>query len=114
MYEQNSIGSVFGAARDRVLDLHGGDEEGRMLQSPGLKTSGKFYAFVTATDVIVKLPRSRVSELISTGVGAPCSPRPGRPMKEWVQLADLDENSCLAYLLEAREFVSEITERSVE
>ena len=77
-----------------------------MLQSPGLKTAGAFYAFVTAADVVVKLPAQRVSALVDSGRGAPCSPRPGRPMREWVRLADLDEPTCLAYVLEARAFVS--------
>lgn len=57
-----------------------------MLRSSGLKTAGRFYAFATATDLVVKLPSSRVSELIDSGRGLPCSPRPGRPMKEWVRI----------------------------
>jgi hypothetical protein len=77
-----------------------------MLQSPGLRTGGRFYAFATAEQLIVKLPADRVAELIGSGHGTPCSPRPGRPMREWVCLPDLDEAACLAYVLEAREFVS--------
>jgi hypothetical protein len=82
------------------------DEEGRMLRSPGLKTAGKFYAFATATALVLKLPSPRVDELIGSGRGLPCSPRPGRPMKEWVRIPAPDEESCLSYLLEARTFVS--------
>lgn len=77
-----------------------------MLRSPGLKTAGKFYAFATAADLVVKLPASRVDDLVGSGRGLPCSPRPGRPMKEWVRIPALDEESCLDYLLEARAFVS--------
>jgi hypothetical protein len=77
-----------------------------MLRSAGLKTAGKFYGFATAADLVVKLPASRVQELIEGGRGLPCSPRPGRPMKEWVRIPAPDEESCLAYLLEARTFVS--------
>jgi len=84
------------------------DEQGRMLRSPGLKTAGKFYAFVTAADLMVKLPSSRVNELIDSGRGLPCATRPGRPMKEWVRIIAPDEESCLAYVLEARTFVSAV------
>ncbi|MEJ7630065.1 MAG: hypothetical protein WKF54_10795 [Nocardioidaceae bacterium] len=79
-----------------------------MLRSPGLKTAGKFYAFATAADVVVKLPSSRVDELIDSGRGLVCSPRPGRPMKEWLRIPAPDEATCLSYLLEARTFVSAV------
>lgn len=77
-----------------------------MLHSLGLKTGGTFYAFATTDDLVVKLPSSRVDELVGSGRGLPCSPRPGRPMKEWVCLPAPDEQSCLSYVLEARTFVS--------
>jgi len=102
---------VFSAVARRVLTLHPGDEDGRMLQSRGLKTSGKFYAFATPADVVVKLPASRVNELIESGTGRTCSPQPGRPMREWVGLAGLDADSCLDYLLEARAFVVAAADR---
>ncbi len=79
-----------------------------MLRSPGLKTAGKFYAFATSADLVIKLPASRVDELIDSGRGLRCSPRPGRPMKEWVRIPAPDEDSCLSYLLEARTFVSAV------
>jgi hypothetical protein len=103
-----SVDRIFSAVRHRVLALHPGDEEGRMLQSSGLKTAGKFYAFATADDVVVKVPAPRVKELIERGQGLPCSPRPGRPMKEWVRLPVDGEESCLSYVLEARTFVSTV------
>jgi hypothetical protein len=97
---------VFSTVRHRVLAMHPDDEQGRMLRSPGLKTAGTFYAFASATDLVVKLPSSRVAELVDSGRGLPCSPRPGRPMKQWVRIPAPDEPSCLSYLLEARAFVS--------
>jgi hypothetical protein len=62
-----SFHQVFSAVGHHVLTIYPDDEEGRMLQSPGLKTTGKFYAFVTAVDLVVKLPSSRVDELIDSG-----------------------------------------------
>jgi hypothetical protein len=91
------------AAFAAVLELHPDDEEGRMLRSPGLRTGGRFYAFTSGDEVIVKLPAARVADLVASGAGQPCSPRPGRPMREWVRLPAPD---CLPYVLEARAFVS--------
>jgi hypothetical protein len=96
---------TFTAAAERVLATHPDDETGRMLHAPVLRTAGRFYGFAAATDLVVKLPASRVQDLISSGRGLPCSPRPGRPMREWVQLPAPDDESCVAYLLEARAFV---------
>jgi hypothetical protein len=98
--------AVFDAVAEEVLTEFTADERGRMLQSPGLKTGGKFYGFATADDLVVKLPAARVDQLIGAGGGLPCSPRPGRPMKEWVRIPAPEQGSCRSYLLEARAFVS--------
>ena len=98
---------VYAEVARRVLARHPGDEEGRMLNAPGLKAGGKVYAFAGGDgDVIVKLPAARVTELVGSGEGQPCSPRPGRPMREWVVVPAADLGRCLAYVLEARGFVS--------
>ena len=55
------------------LALHPGDEEGRMLHSTGLRTAGKFDAFASGADVIMKLPAARVAgsaELHESDTGA--------------------------------------------
>lgn len=102
---------VFESVSRRLLEKHPGDERGRMLHSPGLKTGGKFFAFAAKGELIVKLPAARVNELIANGEGQPCSPGNGRPMREWVCLVPDDEAACAAYLLEARTFVAAHTSR---
>lgn len=102
---------VFDRASRKLLDEHPHDEMGRMLHSPGLKTAGMFYAFAAGDDLVVKLPAARVTALIATGVGRPCEPRPGRPMRQWVRLAPVGEGICTAYLVEAREFVAGLANR---
>lgn len=97
---------LFASVCRRLLEEHPADERGRMLNAGGLKTAGKFYAFATKDDVIVKLAAARVNELIASGEGQPCSPGKGRPMKEWVRLAPADEEACAAYVREARAFVA--------
>ena len=100
--------AVFAKVTQLLLTEFGDDEQGRMLRSAGLKTGGKFYGFATADDLVVKLSQGRVQNLIGTGRGQPCSPRPGRPMKEWVRISSPDEAACRAYLLEARTFVTSL------
>lgn len=103
--------AVFEDASRTLLKEHPGDERGRMLQSPGPKTSGAFYAFATSSDLVVKLPTARVVELIEAGTVRPCAPRAGRPMRQWVRLTPADAELCLAYLAEAREFVTRLAAR---
>jgi hypothetical protein len=102
---------VLAVVAEQVLAEYPEDEQGTMLRSTGLRTSGKFYAFATATDLVVKLPAARVTELVASGLGMPCAPRPDRPMREWVQIPTPDEDTCRAYVLQARAFVAG-TERS--
>lgn len=104
--DHSDVPAVFATVTQQLLREFSGDEQGRMLQSPGLKTGGKFYGFATAGDLLVKVSSARVDELIRSGRGLPCSPRSGRPMKEWVRILAPDEESCRSYLLEARAFVS--------
>jgi len=97
---------LFQSVSRRLLEEHPEDEQGRMLQSVGLKTSGKFFAFPTKGELVVKLPAARVEELIASGAGQPCNPRgQGRPMREWVRLTPPHEAACAAYVTEARDFV---------
>ncbi|MFC5034317.1 hypothetical protein G3I60_16080 [Streptomyces sp. SID13666] len=97
---------TFGQAFELFLELHPRDELGRMLHSPGLKAAGRFYAFTTRHDLVVKLPAARVTELIAAGAGHTCDPRGGHPMRQWVRLSPTDEHACVAYLKEARDFVT--------
>jgi hypothetical protein len=56
-------------------DLVGSDataNRGRMLRAPGLRTAGRFFAFATTSDLVVKLPAKRVWELIGSDAGRPC------------------------------------------
>ncbi len=104
---QSFADGTFALVREDLLAAFPGDQKGKMLQSAGLKTAGKFYAFATATDLMIKLPAPRVDELIRDGAGLACSPRPGTPMKQWVRIPAPDAATCRAYLIEARAFVAE-------
>ncbi len=64
---------------------------GTMMGFPCLRVAGAFFASSDprSGDLIVKLPRERVQELIGTGIGKPFAPA-GRTFREWVVIDDRD------------------------
>ena len=76
-----------------------------MMASVGLKVGGKIFAMLVRGDLVVKLPRERVSALVEAGVGRQFDPRrDGRLMKEWVVLAG-DDPPWVEVAREACDFV---------
>ncbi len=82
---------------------------GTMMGFPCLRVDGEFFASCDhrTGDLIVKLPRHRVEELIGAGVGKPFAPA-GRTFREWVLVDDRDEARWTALMNEARLFVSRL------
>ncbi len=80
---------------------------GTMMGFPCLRVAGAFFASCDhrTGDLIVKLPRDRVAQLIADGGGAPFAPA-GRTFREWVLVDDRDEARWAALIDEAREFVA--------
>jgi hypothetical protein len=55
--------------------------------SGALKVNGKIFAMMTpSAEFVVKIPKARVDELVSQGIGERFEPGPGRTMKEWLAL----------------------------
>jgi TfoX/Sxy family transcriptional regulator of competence genes len=72
-----------------VVAAFAGDPEvsaGTMMASFGLKVNGKIFAMVAKGRLVVKLPRSRVDELVNGGAGERFDPGHGRVMKEWIAI----------------------------
>jgi TfoX/Sxy family transcriptional regulator of competence genes len=89
-----------------VVDAFAGDPDvsaGTMMASFGLKVRGKIFAMVARGRLVVKLPRSRVDELVAAGAGERFDPGHGRVMKEWISIEGDDGWSELAR--EAHRFV---------
>jgi hypothetical protein len=80
---------------------------GTMMGFPCLRIAGAFFASCDhrTGDLIVKLPRDRVTELIADGTGKPFAPA-GRTFREWVLIEDRDETRWAELMDEARTFVS--------
>lgn len=79
---------------------------GRGFGSSGLKIEGKIFAMVSKGELVVKLPRQRVDELIAAGKGTRFDPGHGRVMKEWVSVGPDEGRSWPELAEEARAFVA--------
>lgn len=75
---------LFGRIRTRLLKDPDVNEGTGFGSNPGLRVGTKIFAMLRRDELVVKLPRERVDELVSTGKGARFDPRSdGRLMKEW-------------------------------
>jgi hypothetical protein len=54
--------------------------------APGLRIKGKIFAMLVKGELVVKLPKDRVGELVSSGASAQFDPGHGRLMKEWASV----------------------------
>ena len=57
---------------------------GKLMSSCGLKVKGKIFAMFGRGQFVVKLPKLRVDELVSSRSGKRFDPGHGRLMKEWI------------------------------
>jgi TfoX N-terminal domain len=54
--------------------------------APGLRINGKIFAMLVKDELVVKLPKDRVDELVAAGAGTNFDPGHGRLMKEWASV----------------------------
>jgi len=81
------------------------DASAQRFGSSALRVNGRILAMVSRGRLVLKLPRLRVAELITSGHGDPFDAGKGRPMKEWVSLDATRQESWLELATEALEFV---------
>jgi hypothetical protein len=76
-----------------------------MMGYPCVRRAGRFFASfdARAEALVVKLPRSRVIELIADGTGEPFAPN-GRTFREWVTIPEPEPDMWEQLLAEARDF----------
>lgn len=87
--ERNPDHGAFWALADDLI-AGGRVAEGTMMGHHCLRSTsgGGFVATVerSSGDLVTKLPRNRVEELIESGIGAPFAPA-GRVFREWVAVS---------------------------
>lgn len=87
--ERNPDHRAFWELADDLI-AEGKVEEGTMMGHHCLRSTqgGGFVATVerSSGDLVAKLPRERVDELIASGIGAPFAPA-GRVFREWVAIS---------------------------
>ncbi len=73
-------------------------------QGEALKIKKKMFAFPNEENIVVKLPKERVTELLESGEGLPNDPGNGKIMKEWVTIPLASLDKWIAYANEGMKF----------
>ena len=71
----------------------------------GLRVSGKIFAMLVRGELVVKLPRDRVDELVDAGAARRFDAGKGRPMREWASVPLGASRRWRGLVKEARTFV---------
>lgn len=80
--------------------------EGKGFGSSGqLKVDGRIFAMLVQGELVLKLPRGRVDELVATGQGRHFDAGKGKPMREWFVLSPASKRSWADLAAEALAFV---------
>jgi len=95
---------AFAGVAERLL-REPGIEARRAFHNPGLTTGGRIFAMLVRGELVVKLPADRCAELVAAGAARPFDRGQGKPLREWVCIADPDELRWLAIAREALAFV---------
>jgi hypothetical protein len=72
-----AVEASFAQVARRLEAAHTDLERGRIMHSEGVKTRGKFCAFVLKGELVLKLPAERVGALIAAGQGRRSTPERG-------------------------------------
>lgn len=101
---------VFWELIDELALKDGRVGPGTIMGGPCARVAGEFLALVDfkGSGLVVKLPKSRVQELVSSGVGRPFAPA-GKVFAEWVSIPDRDRRRWRGLLREGIAFVAPVS-----
>jgi hypothetical protein len=107
---RNSAEEAFEAIATRVMKV-AGVTAGTMFGARALKIQDKVFAMLVKGDLVVKLPRERVEQMVSSSSGRRFDPGHGRLMREWVAIPLGLKASWPRLVREAKDFVGHGDER---
>lgn len=82
--------------------------EGKGFGSSGqLKVHGRIFAMLVRGALVLKLPRTRVDQLVESGEGTRFDAGKGKPMREWFVLSPASTRRWLPLAEEALDYVQE-------
>jgi hypothetical protein len=76
--------------------------------SPSRRVDGRIFAMLVRGELVVKLPRQRVAELVEAGTARWFDAGKGRPMREWASIGVVHAGAWPELVTEAYEFVGSI------
>ena len=81
--------------------------EGKGFGSSGqLKAGGRIFAMLVRGELVLKLPRARVEQLVASGEGVHFDAGKGKPMREWFVLSPHSKKRWHVLAQEALRFVA--------
>jgi hypothetical protein len=96
---------TFSAVAAALLREGDVDEGTGFGTNPGLRPSGKVFAMLVGSELVVKLPADRCAEMVAAG-SARVFEVGRRRMREWVRIADVDETTWRTLTQQARSYVA--------
>ena len=90
---------------DEQLKLRGVTGGTGFGRSEGLRIEKKIYAMLVNGELVVKLPKARVDEIVEAGAGRRFEPGTGRVMKEWLSVPPGASRRWKALVRESKAFV---------
>lgn len=97
--------AAFEAVAATLLPDPGVEEGTGFGTNPGLRVRGKIFAILHDGELVLKLPAERCTALVEAGRARPFEIG-RRKMREWIRLAEVDEQEWLGLAREAREYVT--------
>lgn len=91
-----------------ILTTKSAVQAGVMFGMPCIKVKGKAFSGLWENKLVLKIGEDRTQALIKTQLGQPFDPGMGRPMREWVLVAEPKtgaKQKWLALAEEAQQFV---------
>jgi hypothetical protein len=76
--------------------------------SPGRRVDGRIFAMLVRGELVVKLPRQRVDELVESGAATWFDAGKARPLREWAVIAPVHAGIWPDIVGEAYDFVGSI------